>query len=96
MSKTNFLLLLYLLLMASFPLMAQRNFKVTGKVVSSFDGKELPGATVLIKGTQIGVAADNNGNFSININNYFLQLSEYLQAKDNLSFSIAVKPNLPD
>lgn len=41
--------------------------KVTGKVVDS-EGLALPGVTVMIKGTQQGVATDAEGNFSINLN----------------------------
>src|SRR5690349_21844194 len=37
---------------------------VTGKVSSS-TGDPVPGATVQIKGTQLGTATDNSGNFSI-------------------------------
>lgn len=41
--------------------------KVTGQVVSSGDGLGLPGASVLIKGTQEGVTADFDGNYSITV-----------------------------
>ncbi|MCP1995021.1 SusC/RagA family TonB-linked outer membrane protein [Flavobacterium sp. HSC-61S13] len=41
--------------------------KVTGKVVSAADGLPLPGASVLIKGTQDGVSADLDGNYSITV-----------------------------
>lgn len=40
--------------------------KVTGRV-SDGDGYPLPGASVLIKGTQEGVGTDLDGNFSINV-----------------------------
>ncbi|SFI99467.1 SusC/RagA family TonB-linked outer membrane protein [Myroides guanonis] len=41
--------------------------KVTGKVVSAGDNLGLPGASVLIKGTQEGVTADFDGNYSITV-----------------------------
>lgn len=41
--------------------------KVTGKVVSAGDGLPLPGASVLIKGTQEGVTAEFDGTYSINV-----------------------------
>lgn len=41
--------------------------KVTGKVVSAGDGLSLPGASVLIKGTQEGVSTDLDGNYSITV-----------------------------
>jgi TonB-linked SusC/RagA family outer membrane protein len=41
--------------------------KVTGKVVDT-EGLPLPGVTVMIKGSQHGVATDMEGNFTINLN----------------------------
>lgn len=41
--------------------------KVTGQVVSGGDGLPLPGASVVIKGTQEGVAADLDGKFTISV-----------------------------
>lgn len=41
--------------------------KVTGQVVSGGDGLPLPGASVVIKGTQEGVATDLDGKFSISV-----------------------------
>ncbi|WP_410881048.1 SusC/RagA family TonB-linked outer membrane protein [Myroides sp. DW712] len=41
--------------------------KVTGQVISGGDGYPLPGASVLIKGTQEGVATDFDGNYSITV-----------------------------
>lgn len=40
--------------------------KVTGQVTGS-DGLGLPGASVLVKGTQEGVGTDFDGNYSINV-----------------------------
>lgn len=41
--------------------------KVTGKIVAAEDGLGLPGATVLVKGTQVGASADFDGNYSITV-----------------------------
>ncbi len=38
---------------------------ITGRVISE-EGDPIPGATILIKGSQKGTATDNNGNFRIN------------------------------
>ncbi|MBN2166301.1 MAG: TonB-dependent receptor [Marinilabiliaceae bacterium] len=48
------------------PAIAQNNKKVTGTV---YDDQNLPiiGATVVVKGTTIGVSTNNNGNFSIEV-----------------------------
>lgn len=76
MNKKN--TILFFLLLISLQLMAQRNFNVTGKVVSATDGLALPGVNVLIKGQQIGTATDFDGQFSINI----------VKGKDILVFSM--------
>lgn len=39
--------------------------KVTGKVLSAADGQGLPGASVMIKGTKVGVATGASGEFTI-------------------------------
>lgn len=57
-------LYLLLLLMSCLTSYAQTN-RVTGKVSSS-DGA-VPGANVVLKGTQIGTSTDADGNFSINV-----------------------------
>ncbi|HND17151.1 MAG TPA: carboxypeptidase-like regulatory domain-containing protein, partial [Saprospiraceae bacterium] len=57
-------LLVSMLLLAAGSLLAQRS--VVGKVTDS-SGDPLPGATVLVKGTSEGTAADDNGNFRINV-----------------------------
>ena len=45
-------ILLALLLLTGMQVLAQRT--ITGKVISADDGKGIPGATVLIKGTTAG------------------------------------------
>ncbi len=46
-----------------------QSINISGKVTSSSDNKGLPGVTVLVKGTQIGVITDINGNYSIEVPN---------------------------
>ncbi len=60
-------LLLMLVVSITAQLKAQDR-RVTGKVASS-DGGGIPGATVLLKGTQIGTSTDANGGFAINVKN---------------------------
>ena len=43
--------------------------KTTGKVVSADDGQPLPGVSVKVQGTQQGVLTDNDGGFSIPVEN---------------------------
>lgn len=40
---------------------------ITGTVTSSEDGKGIPGATVVVKGTTVGLTTDMNGKYSINV-----------------------------
>ncbi len=41
-------------------------YRITGKVTDS-SGEDLPGATILVKGTRIGTSTDVEGNFELNI-----------------------------
>lgn len=41
--------------------------RVKGKVTSEADGQVLPGVTVMVKGTTVGVITDIDGNYTINI-----------------------------
>lgn len=43
--------------------------QVTGKVISMEDGSALPGVTVMVKGTTIGVATDIDGRYSLKVGN---------------------------
>jgi len=40
---------------------------VTGKVTSSADGLGLPGVSVVLKGTTIGIVTDSDGDYSITV-----------------------------
>ena len=42
-----------------------QNRTITGKVTSSDDGSGIPGANVIVKGTNLGTVTDTDGNFSI-------------------------------
>ncbi len=44
-----------------------QKFKVIKGQVKDEDGNSLPGVTVMIKGTAIGVSTDGNGNFTLNM-----------------------------
>ena len=60
-------LFLFAVLFASLSLVAQSQKMVTGTVVSAEDNKPLPGATIIVNGTNIGVISDLNGNFKISV-----------------------------
>lgn len=51
------------------PLKDDKKSKIKGKVVDE-KGQPLPGVTVLVKGTNVGVATNKNGVFEINVNSF--------------------------
>jgi TonB-dependent SusC/RagA subfamily outer membrane receptor len=63
--KARFLLLLSVSLLFSLTILAQSK-RITGRVTDE-TGKPVEGASVTIKGTKTGVAADGNGTFTIDV-----------------------------
>ncbi len=59
-------IILYLILMGSFFSLSAQNIGVKGVVTSSEDGLSLPGASVLVFGTNNGTSTDMDGQFTIN------------------------------
>ena len=59
------IILLLLLIMISLPAFAATTGKIAGKVTDKETGEVLPGANVMIVGTRLGAAADQNGDFYI-------------------------------
>lgn len=60
-------LTLITLLFSSIVIIAQENYPLEGKVVSTVDQMGIPGANVIIKGTSIGTSTDFDGNFQIEV-----------------------------
>ncbi|HLW20572.1 MAG TPA: carboxypeptidase-like regulatory domain-containing protein, partial [Cyclobacteriaceae bacterium] len=58
--------LLIILVMGSLSVMGQSRM-VTGKIISSEDGLEIPGANVLVKDTNIGTSTDIYGMYAIEV-----------------------------
>lgn len=44
-----------------------QSLRITGKVTQKSDGLPLPGASVIVKGTTVGVVTDGNGTYSLDI-----------------------------
>ncbi|GAA4301441.1 SusC/RagA family TonB-linked outer membrane protein [Aestuariibaculum suncheonense] len=67
MKKRDFnIMCMIFLLLLNFPILSFGQEKViTGQVVSEGDNIPLPGATVIVKGTQRGATTDFDGNYSI-------------------------------
>jgi len=59
--------LMMLLLMCCISIYSMAQTTITGKVTSSKDNSELMGVSVSVRGTALGTATDNNGNFSLAI-----------------------------
>lgn len=75
----NFLLVFFSLCMIQETYAQVRSVK--GKVTSAGDGLPLPGATVLIKGTQEGTFTDENGEYSINADGNATLVFEFMGYK---------------
>lgn len=63
----KFLATITFLLIGGLLLVEAQNVKITGTVTSSDDGSPLPGVSVLVKGTTIGVATNINGKYEISV-----------------------------
>jgi TonB-linked SusC/RagA family outer membrane protein len=63
-TKTSGVIALCCLFLITWTAQAQER-KVTGKVLSAADGQGLPGASVMVKGTKVGVATGAGGEFTI-------------------------------
>ncbi|MBW6489905.1 MAG: SusC/RagA family TonB-linked outer membrane protein [Lentimicrobium sp.] len=61
----KFAIMLALLIFAGVQVLLAQT--ITGTVTSSEDGKGIPGASVVVKGTTIGLTTDLNGKYSINV-----------------------------
>ena len=59
-------IILYLILLGSFISLSAQNVAIKGVVTSADDGMTLPGASVLVSGTNIGTSTDIDGQFTIN------------------------------
>jgi len=86
MKKTNlyFKLLLIWILTISLSFGQAQNFSVKGKVTYQEDGKafELPGASVIVKGTTRGTTTNINGDFSINVTKGDVLIVSFIGYKD--------------
>lgn len=61
------ILSLTLAMLVGFQVAAQENYKVSGKV-TDLSGEPLPGASVVVKGSNIGTTADIDGAYALSIN----------------------------
>lgn len=59
-------IILYLILMGSFFSLSAQNISIKGVVTSSEDGLSLPGANIIVSGTNNGTTTDIDGRFTLN------------------------------
>lgn len=59
------LIILLVVMLSASVLLAQSSGRITGKVVDAKSGAFLPGANVLVQGTQLGAASDRQGRYTI-------------------------------
>lgn len=102
--KRRMLLLLTCCIIGIGMVMAQTS-KVTGKVLSEEDGEAVIGATVMVKGTSIGVVTDADGVFSLNnvpVSAKELEISfvgmetQVVKIKPNLTIHMSVSSEMLD
>ena len=62
----NILIWVILLVLLNYqPIAAALTGKVAGKIIDAESKEPLPGANIILEGTPIGTASDNNGNYFI-------------------------------
>ncbi len=95
-------IILYLILMGSFFSLTAQNIGVKGVVTSSEDGMSLPGASVVISGTNIGTTTDLDGNFVLNkvdkdatlVISYTGYVTQTIKVNGQTNLSVALKSEL--
>ena len=76
-------ILLYIFILFAFGLSAEQ-FMITGKVVDARDSLQCIGASVIVVGTNRGVATDFDGNFSIDVEKGAILKFSYMGHYDKL------------
>ena len=89
--KKRFIITMFFFFISISVVLAQ-TVKVTGTVTSGDDGEPIIGATILVKGTNIGTITDLDGNFSLDVpeKNKILQISYVGMTMQE----VAVKPHV--
>ncbi|MCD6204735.1 MAG: TonB-dependent receptor [Candidatus Marinimicrobia bacterium] len=64
-NRRKFIILTTVIMVFSIISFSQTTGKISGRVFDKTDGNALPGANVILVGTSMGAAADNNGDFYI-------------------------------
>ena len=95
-------IILYLIFMGSFFSLSAQNITIKGIVTSSEDGLSLPGANIIVSGTNNGTATDFDGRFTLNkvdinatlIFSYAGFTSQSIPVNGKETINIILKPEL--
>ncbi len=95
-------IILYLILMGSFFSLTAQNIGVKGVVTSLEDGMSLPGASVVVSGTNIGTSSDLDGNFTLNnvdkdatlVISYTGYVTQTIKVNGQTTINVALKSEL--
>lgn len=95
-------IILYLILMGSFFSLSAQNITIKGVVTSSEDGLSLPGANIIVSGTNNGTATDFDGRFTLNkvdtnatlIFSYAGFASQTIPVNGKETINVVLKPEL--
>jgi TonB-linked SusC/RagA family outer membrane protein len=95
-------IILYLIFMGSFFSLSAQNITIKGIVTSSEDGLSLPGANIIVSGTNNGTATDFDGRFTLNkvdinatlIFSYAGFTSQTISVNGKETINIVLKPEL--
>ena len=95
-------IILYLIFMGSFFSLSAQNLTIKGIVTSSEDGLSLPGANIIVSGTNNGTATDFDGRFTLNkvdinatlIFSYAGFTSQSIPVNGKETINVVLKPEL--
>lgn len=95
-------IILYLIFMGSFFSLSAQNITIKGIVTSSEDGLSLPGANIIVSGTNNGTATDFDGRFTLNkvdinatlIFSYAGFTSQSIPVNGKETINVVLKPEL--
>ena len=95
-------IILYLIFMGSFFSLSAQNITIKGIVTSSEDGLSLPGANIIVSGTNNGTATDFDGRFTLNkvdinatlIFSYAGFTSQTIPVNGKETINVVLKPEL--
>lgn len=72
-----FVLLLFILIVFYFPIYAQHEYRISGKVTDQKTGKPIPGVNIIVKGLIIGTITDEDGNYSLTVKEPLPQVLQF-------------------